>query len=57
MSRYATACSQNSTGLDYDCMGHLAEAGGSDDASLGLWSGGLFYAVPEMGESLDGDDA
>ena len=41
----------------YDCMGHLAEAGGSDDASLGLWSGGLFYAVPEMGESLDGDDA
>jgi hypothetical protein len=38
-------------------MGHLAEAGGSDDASLGLWSGGLFYAVPEMGESLDGDDA
>ena len=40
----------------YDCMEHLVEAGGPDDATLGIWSGGLFYAVPEMDPLLDGSD-
>jgi hypothetical protein len=37
-------------------MEHLVEAGGPDDATLGIWSGGLFYAVPEMDPLLDGSD-
>ena len=37
----------------YDCMERLVEA---DDASLGVWSGGLFYAVPALDECLVGSD-
>jgi len=40
----------------YDCMALLVEAEGPGATSFGVWSDGLFYAVPEMGDQLNEAD-
>lgn len=38
----------------YDCMARLKEVGRAGSVDLGVWSGGLFYAMPKEDAVIDG---